>query len=221
MNALAKHLARDLDVRCQSLVFAIRPSAPSGWSVGLDDGTTIVADALIVTCPLPQAYSLLVTGEVTLPPPLAAQQYDRTIALLAVLDGSPAIPKPGGVPLTDGVFSFVADNRAKGISPVEAVTFHAAADWSEAHWDDDQETTRDLLRRAAETWLGGASIIESQLKRWRFATPRHPWPDRCWVATAADGASAPLVLAGDAFGAPKVEAAALSGLAAAHAIAAG
>jgi hypothetical protein len=221
MNALAKHLARDLDVRCQSLVFAIRPSAPSGWSVGLDDGTTIVADALIVTCPLPQAYSLLVTGEVTLPPPLAAQQYDRTIALLAVLDGSPAIPKPGGVPLTDGVFSFVADNRAKGISPVEAVTFHAAADWSEAHWDDDQETTRDLLRQAAETWLGGASIIESQLKRWRFATPRHPWPDRCWVATAADGASAPLVLAGDAFGAPKVEAAALSGLAAAHAIAAG
>ena len=203
-------------------MFAIRPSAPSGWSVGLDDGTTVVADALIVTCPLPQAYSLLVTGDVTLPPPLAAQQYDRTIALLAVLDGPPAIPKPGGVPLTDGVFSFVADNRAKGISPVEAVTFHAAADWSEAHWDDDQETTRDLLQQAAETWLGGASIIESQLKRWRFATPRAPLARSVLGGHGGRRRRAlPLVLAGDAFGAPKIEAAALSGLAAAHAIAAG
>ncbi len=221
MNALAKHLARDLDVRCESLVFTIRPGAPSGWSVGLDDGTTIAADALIVTCPLPQAYSLLVTADVTLPPPIAAQQYDRTIALLAVLDGSPAIPEPGGVPLTDGLFSFVADNRAKGISPVEAATFHAAADWSEAHWDDDQEATRALLQQEAAAWLGDASIIQSQLKRWRFATPRDPWPDPCWVATAADGATAPLVLAGDAFGAPKIETAALSGLAAAHALVAG
>ena len=221
MNALAKHLARDLDVRCQSLVFTIRPTAQSGWSVGLDDGTGIAADALIVTCPLPQAYSLLVTADVTLPPPLAGQQYDRTIALLAVLDGSPAIPDPGGVPLTDNLFSFVADNRAKGISPVEAATFHAAADWSEAHWDDDQEATRALLEQEAKPWLGDASIILSQLKRWRFATPRDPWPDRCWVATEADGARAPLVLAGDAFGAPKIETAALSGLAAAHALTAG
>ena len=221
MNALAKHLARDLDVRCQSLVFTVRPGAPSRWSVGLDDGTVIAADALIVTCPLPQAYSLLVTADVTLPPPLAAQQYDRTIALLAVLDGSPAIPEPGGAPLTDGVFSFVSDNRAKGISPVEAATFHAAADWSEAHWDDDPEATRAVLQQEAAAWLGDASILQSQLKRWRFATPRDPWPDRCWVATPADGATAPLVLAGDAFGAPKIETAALSGLAAAHALAAG
>ena len=221
MNALAKHLARDLDVRCRSLVFAIRPGVPSGWSVGLDDGTTITADALIVTCPLPQTASLLVTADVTLPPPLSGQQYDRTIALLAVLDGPPSIPPPGGVAPADGPFSFVADNRVKGISPVDAVTFHAAAEWSEAHWDDDHEIARDLLQRAAAPWLGGASIVQSQLKRWRFATPQVPWPDRCWAATVAAGATAPLVLAGDAFGGPRIEGAALSGLAAAHVLAAG
>ncbi|MGD9701923.1 MAG: NAD(P)/FAD-dependent oxidoreductase [Acidimicrobiia bacterium] len=221
MNALAKHLARGLDVRCGALVFAVRPDSPAGWSVGLDDGTAVAADALIVTCPLPQAYSLLVTAGVSLPRPLAEQDYDRTMALLAVLDGPSAVPVPGGLQHPDDVFSFVGDNRVKGISPVDAVTFHANARWSEAHWGDDHDEAHRLLREAAVPWLDGASIVESQVKRWRFATPRAPWPDRCWVATAADGAAAPLVLAGDAFGGAKIEGAALSGLAAAHAIASG
>jgi hypothetical protein len=63
--------------------------------------------------------------------------------------------------------------------------------------------------------LGDAIIVESQLKRWRFATPQAIWPEPCWSALDA---AAPLVLAGDAFAGPKVEGAALSGLAAAAAL---
>jgi renalase len=217
MNALAKHVARGQDVRCSTLVFAVRATA-GGWSVGLDDGSALTADALIITCPLPQSFALLATSGVTMPPALARQEYDRTLALLAVLDGPPSIPAPGGVPDADDVFAFVADNRAKGVSPIEAATFHADPLWSEQHWDVAPAETHDALVHAAAAWLGPARIVESQLKRWRFATPRQPWPDACWVATAADGASAPLVLAGDAFAGPRVEGAALSGLAAADVI---
>ena len=45
MNALAKHLATGLDVRCPALVFAVRPG-DGCWDVGLDDGTSVPADAM-------------------------------------------------------------------------------------------------------------------------------------------------------------------------------
>src|SRR4249920_3712824 len=63
MNALAKRVAAGLDVRCGTLVFAIRPGEGC-WAVGLDDATVVPTDAVIVTCPLPQAASLLITAEV-------------------------------------------------------------------------------------------------------------------------------------------------------------
>ena len=93
MNALAKHLAAGLDVRCSTLVFAIRPGEASAWSVGLDDGTGIAADAIVLTCPLPQSFSLLITAGVELPPDLRMTDYDRTLALLAVLDRPPPSPR--------------------------------------------------------------------------------------------------------------------------------
>jgi renalase len=58
--------------------------------------------------------------------------------------------------------------------------------------------------------------VQSEYKKWRFATPRNIWPDACVVAGPDQElkAHAPLALAGDAFAGPKVEGAVLSGLAA-------
>jgi hypothetical protein len=218
MNALAKHLANGLDVRTRTLVFAVRPNAAggrAGWQIVIDDGTVEIVDAAVVTSPLAQSFSLLIDSGIELPSVLRGTEYDRTLALLAVLDGPPAVPAPGGVQDADATFSFIGDNQAKGVSPVPAVTLHANAEWSLAQWDRPLDDTHAVLRALADPWLGGASIVESQVKRWRFATPQAIWPDPCWVG---DGAPAPLVLAGDAFAGPRVERAALSGLAAADAL---
>jgi renalase len=224
MNALAKRLATGLDVRCSTLAFTLRPRperAPGpgsygrAWSVGLDDGTGIDADAVILTCPLPQSFSLMITAAVELPAPLRSTDYDRTLALLTVLDGDPAIPAPGGVQQPGDPFSFIGDNRAKGISTVPAVTFHATPAWSLEWWDRPPEDARAALLDAGAPWIGRATVVAAQLKRWRFATPQAIWPEPCWVASDGPG---PLVLAGDAFAGPRVEGAALSGLAAADAL---
>jgi predicted NAD/FAD-dependent oxidoreductase len=140
-------------------------------------------------------------------------QYDRTIGLLAVLDAPGAVPAPGGVQHPDDTFAFIGDNRAKGVSDVPAITFHATAEWSEAHWDESLDRLADELETAARPWLGGANIVERQVKKWRFATPRTIWPDPCWR-----GGDGTIILAGDAFAGPRVEAAHNSGLAAAHAV---
>ena len=93
-----------------------------------------------------------------------------------------------------------------------ALTLHADPQWSAAHWDDDNETaTGGAARAARRRYVGDARVVEAQLKRWRFATPQSIWPDPCW--SPDDGRR--VALAGDAFAGPKVEGAALSGLAAA------
>ncbi len=214
MNSLAKDLASGVDVQCSTMAFAIRPGRGARWDVVIDDGTVRPADAVIVTTPLPQAFALLVDADVDLDEALIRTDYDRTIALLAVLDRPATVGPTGGVQLPGDDVSFVADNHAKGVSSLPAVTLHASPAWSEQRWDDDLETLRADLEELARPWLDDARVVESQVKKWRFATPRTPWPDPCWSST--DGS---VVLAGDAFDGPRLEAAHNSGLAAAHALA--
>jgi renalase len=220
MNALAKDLATGLDVRCGHMVFAVRRDR-AGWEVVIDDGQVHHADVVVMTCPTPQSFALLFEVGVEIPMDVVRSDYERTIALLAVLDRPGAVPAPGAVQQPDGdaaggagLFTFVGDNAAKGISAVPALTLHAAPGWSEARWDADQDETHALLLEAAGPWFGDAGIVASEVKRWRFATPRRTWPDPCWIAPEGT-----LVLAGDAFAGPRVEGAYTSGLAAADALA--
>ena len=212
MNSLAKDLAVGLDIRCSTMVFAVRRNADSGdVSVAVDDGTSHEADAVIVTAPLPQAFALMIDGGIELDETLFRTDYDRTIGLLVRLDQAPDLPPSGGIQNADAVFSFIGDNASKGVSAEPGVTFHANTAWSEAHWDDNNDALIEQLTTAAQPWLGDATIVEHSLKKWRLATPRSIWPDPCW--TTANGK---VIMAGDAFAGPKVEGAHNSGLAAAH-----
>jgi predicted NAD/FAD-dependent oxidoreductase len=211
MSGIAKHLAQGVDVRCNTFVFEVNRNEDTSWSTKIDDGTVFQSDALVVTCPLPQAYSLLITAHVDIPEALFKCEYDRTIGLLAVLDSESAIPAPGGVQNPNELLQFVADNYMKGISHIPALTLHFSPAFSEQHWDDEPHDLHQLLIHHTRPFLGNAHIAESQVKKWRFATPRTPWQERIWQHES-------LVIAGDAMSGPKVEGAALSGLAAANAI---
>ena len=209
MTDIAKHLAQGLDIRYNTLAFSIIRGTTSKWQVNIDDGSALAADAIIVTCPLPQTYALLVTADIELPESMRRTEYDRTICLLAVLDKASAVANPGGLQNPDETFSFIADNAIKGISSAVALTLHANPQFSLDHWDDQLEDVHQLLLQRAKPWIGGATVKTSQIKKWRLATPLTIWPERYW-------ANDMIVLAGDAFGGPKIEGAALSGLAAAN-----
>ena len=209
MTDIAKHLAQGLDVRCNTLAFSIARGVTSKWQLKIDDGSVLDADAIIVTCPLPQAYALLVTADIELPESMLRTEYDRTICLLAVLNQSSAVTKPGGLQHPDETFSFIADNAIKGISSAVALTMHANPQFSLEHWDTSTDDVQRLLLERASPWIGDATVITSQIKKWRLATPLTIWPERYWAKDM-------IVLAGDAFGGPKIEGAALSGLSAAN-----
>jgi len=217
MGQLAARMAVGLDVRQsvhvdavreiggrRSVTWAVTWPATRWSSAGL-----LEAAVVVLTPPGPQS-AALVAGQATIP----ALAYAPTISLLVALGDSPSVPFPGGIQLSDDpTWSWVGDNRAKGVSPVPALTLHTSSEVATARWEqDDDVLTTDLLRAAAP-WLGGAEILDTSLQRWRYATPVEPHPQTCLVR--AEGG---LVFAGDGYGGPRIEGAFLSGRAAAEAV---
>jgi len=215
MTAIPRHLARRLDVRLEAAVVDVRYEA--GWQVRTAAGEQHTAPALILTPPVPQSLALLATGGVCLPEStqqaLARIDYDPCFAVMAVLAGPSAIPAPGGLWPGGQAISWMADNQQKGISDVPAVTIHGSPEFSAAHYDEDpDEVARRLLQEAAP-WLG-SDVIGYWVRRWPYSIPVHMHNEHCLVVDEPGL----LVFAGDAFAGPRIEGAALSGLAAGEAV---
>lgn len=219
MAELARVQAHDLDVRLDTSVRAVIAGA-ARWQVVVDGrDETMEADAVILTAPVPQSLRILDAGGVELghdeQEGLSAIRYDPTLALVIVLDGSPAVPPPGAVQRDVGPFSFVADNEAKGLAEQPSLTLHASAALSTTLWTESDAKAIATLLDQADEFLGDRRVLDAHLTRWEFATPRSVWTNR--TATIADRPG-PLLLAGDAFGGPRIEGAWLSGDAAAAAV---
>lgn len=207
MAELPARLAAGLDVRQSVTVDRVLRREGRwqvSWSAGrADHAGSLRADVVVVTTPVPQAAALL-DGEADVPD-LA---YESTLSLVLAIDRPGAVPPPGGVQLVDDpVWSWVGDNLAKGTSTLPSITFHTTSDLASRRFDDDAANLEADLVSAARPWLGGAVIGDRHVQRWRYATPIAPWPERSLVAAPG------VVLAGDAFGGPRVEGAYLSGLA--------
>ena len=219
MTAVAKHLAAGLDVHLACQVTAVVAQADR-WLVHTADGQQYPAGALLLTPPVPQSLALLAAGGVALPEvtqaALAGLSYDPCLALLVVLEGPSGVPRPGGMWPGGEIIGWLADNTQKGISPeVHAVTIHATPEFSRTHYETAPEEVARLLLAEARPWLG-SRVLMVQQQRWRYSIPRLTYPEPCLVVPGPP----PLLFAGDIFAGPRVEGAALSGLAAAAALAA-
>lgn len=214
MRGIAKHLANGLSATPGIKIESIHYDG-SEW-LATANGAAYRGEALIVTPPVPQSLALLDAGGVDLAPehrePLKQIEYHPCLAALVTLAGPSNIPDPGGLFLSEGPLSWIADNTQKHVSPQTcAVTLHAGPEFSRNHYEEDLESVGQKLVSAAEQWLG-SDVIEVQVHRWRYSLPFKTFPERCLKVENS------LVFAGDAFGGPRIEGAVLSGLAAAKAI---
>ena len=219
MTSLAKWLAIGVPMQLGVEVDRIETAQGQVCFIGKDNATIAQAPQAIITAPIPQMLNLFDQGNIwpdaDLDASLRATNYHATLALLAVVDGQPNIDEPGGMQFSSGPFTFIADNERKGISPVRALTFHAEHDYSQRRFDDDPQHVHAELLDQAAPWIGGATVLESQLKEWRYAGPVTPLPKPTYVI---ESNGARLALAGDAFAGPKVEGAFNSGYGAALAL---
>ena len=217
MTSIPKHLAAGLDVRTGERVVRVDRDG-EGWTVACESGLSVSGDALLLTAPVPQSLALAESGNYGLSEDVRRQlenvSYDPCLAVMALLDGASPVPEPGGVQIKGEPLDWIGDNATKGIADRPALTIHGGPRWSREHYDDgEDDVTRALLRLAGES-LGAdlaASTVETSLARWRYSWVTSSHEEPCLVASE----DPPLVFCGDGFGQPKVEGAALSGLAAA------
>lgn len=191
------------------------------WLIRFKERPPLAARVLLLATPVPQALALLAAGGVVLDPAAAVAltgiEYSPCLAALVRLVGPSRVPPPGGLWLDGEPLGWMADNTRKGISEARlgaSVTLHAGPQFSRDHWDTDPAELGRRLTDAAGEWLG-AEVTGVRVHRWRYSAPLVIHPARHLVALSPG----PVVFAGDAFGGPRVEGAALSGLSAGEAIA--
>lgn len=210
MNALPQFLADGLRIRCEVTVAAIRRDQHL-WRIVTENGEVYSTEILVLTTPVPQALELLEFSE-QVRNDLGAIEYHRCLAIMAVLEGDSAIPAPGFLRVTQEPLQTLSDNRQKGLEgDATGVTILASPAYSLLHWDVPKEEVASQLLAAAAPWLG-SPVTHWRYHRWRYSQPVQTFDGRYY---GVEG-SPLLVLAGDAFGGPRVEGAFLSGIAAAN-----
>jgi hypothetical protein len=219
MNGLAQELAQTLAVQVNVRISGLSP-VRAGWQVTDTEGRIYAARGVLLTAPVPQSLTFLETGRTPVPASdlavLRAIGYSACLAGVFLLDRPSRLPEPGALQALSPKVIWAADNQRKGISPGGAVlTVHASPEFSHANYDAPSDQVIAALLKEVKPWLGPAQVQESYLKRWRYAQPLTSHVERSLTASGVP----PLVFAGDAFGDPRLEGAALSGLAAAETLA--
>jgi renalase len=217
MASIPKHIAQGLDVCTGERVVGV-DEGDDWWEVVCESGLRVAGDALVLGAPVPQALMLTSSRGYTLPDgakrQLEAVSYDPCLALMVLLEGPTGVPEPGGMQIKGEPLDWIGDNKRKGISGAPGITVHAGPKWSRSHFEDGESEVIDSMISFAGDRLGGdlaPAVFETSLARWRYSWVTNPHPEPCLVASD----NPPLLFCGDAFGQPKVEGAALSGLAAA------
>lgn len=223
MRALADYVAGPLDVRCCEAVAAMIPEMASedgAWRIRTHNNLIFQARAVLMTPPAPVALDLLRASQVRLhdadQSALEAITFAPALAGLFWVKGDVRLPEPGAVQRPGSPITWIADNRRKGISPdATLVTVHGSPEYSQQIWKLPDREVLGALEAGLRLFRSNqAETVARQLVRWPYAAPLNTHPARYLEARDLP----PLVFAGDAFGHPRVEGAALSGLAAAHAV---
>jgi len=215
MGAIARHLARGLDVRCGTRAVSIE-RAQCAWIVETEAGARLGPFAhVLVSAPPPQSAELLSSAAPHLAAALRAVRARPCWAVMAEFEAPLALALDGafvhGSPL-----SWIAREASKpDRAPGERWVLHASADWSEEHLELDADAAARELIRALSDALGIAAPAAKRVvaHRWRFATPDPALPEPHLVDSDLG-----LGVCGDALGGPRVEGAWLSGTSLAEAL---
>jgi photolyase PhrII len=228
MDAVCTHLGRDLAI--ESSVAATRMERKAdGWAIEVerhDAGGTSSGpfDAVVLAMPEPQVRRLLPEHESS--PAGAALvpgsgMYPTWVLMCRIAGPANRLPPIINTPRDEVIAMFVKDDAkpARHIEPdVGCWIVHASRDWSTRNIDATRDDAEELLREESARVLSAITqtaahsdqVVPIAAHRWGFARPREPVRAECGF-----DADMRIAVCGDGYAHTGVEAAYLSGQAAA------
>ena len=213
MSGLAKHLARELDVRCGVLVDEL--TRVDGLWMPEEGGEILGAfDRLIVAMPPAQAAQLL---EADSPLGGVARSVEMRPCWCVMLGLEARLEVPfDGAFCNESALSWISSDNSKPSRPqTEAWVLHASPEWTEEHLHEEREQVIKALTAEFEEVTGVVlpPVSHRDAHRWGLAQPASEEP----VQALCD-LERGLALACGAYVGGRVEGAYMSGLAAAAGI---
>ena len=219
MSAIARFLAKDLEIQLSKRVVSLS-LFDDCWHLQFENSNTrVVAKAVVVAIPAPQALTLL--KPITSPVVLDSLRQVEFSSCISVIAGYPAnMPLPSWQALTvidDDTLAWIGNDSSKRLGMTTPIfVFHSAAKFAQTYIDteDLQPVGQQLLNKAVKLFPELANPDWLQCDRWRYAFPTIPLADNCLNAHTPQ----PLVCCGDWCGGFNLEGAMRSGNAAAKQI---
>ena len=211
MNAICKHLSRDLEIRLQSQISAVHRQGER-WEInGSDDASLGEFDVAIVSAPPAQSAQLLAGTH--LAAKAQSTQMNGCWALMLAFEQPLEIDYHGAF-VHNSPISWIARNSSKPDRDAkhDLWVVHASSEWSESRMEDDAESVAAALLAAFwnATALPPRTAFHQQAHRWRYAIPPSPLAEKCLLDRELS-----IGACGDWCAGPRVEGAFLSG----HAVA--
>ena len=217
MSSLGRALAGDLPVSRGTRIAALHRSDDGHWVPVSDSGEPHETfDAVIVTCPAPQAELLFRSVSVALAAVCRSASMLPCWAAMVAFESALDVDFDAAF-VTDEVLAWVSRESSKpgrGSRP-ECWTLHGAPEWSASRLEEEPgRVARELFDRFTDlAGVAPRNLAHLDAHRWRFARSAEPLS----VATTVD-AEARLSIAGDWTNGDRVEGAWLSGIQAAESI---
>ena len=209
MAALAAHLAKGLDVRCEFEVTRLG-RAEGRWLLGAKNGAELDADLVLLTAPPIQSNALL-HEDSPLREPLSRARLAPCWAVMVELE-APAIPSADVVVDRDpsAAIAWIASEASKPGRPAgHRLTIHASPAWTRANLEVSADEVATRIIDFAGKILGTSLAVRSATAhRWRYALVE----EAVGAPALWDGARG-LGVAGDALLGGRIEAAWESGAA--------
>ncbi|MEM1393506.1 MAG: FAD-dependent oxidoreductase [Cyanobacteria bacterium P01_H01_bin.150] len=224
MNVIAKFLAQGLEINRGQRVKKISLNSQHQWHLTSETNQEFTASSVVVAIPAPQAVMLLESlSENFLDnkflKKLQSVEYNPAITVMAgYANSSQQLPEWKAIAFKDNpVLGWIGLDSSKRKNPVQPhFVIHSSADFAEKYFESEdlQLVGKNILENAATNvnlpWLNNPEWV--QVHRWRYAFPKTPLQQPCLPAEI----SSPLVCCGDWCGGNLIEAAMLSGIAAAE-----
>lgn len=203
MTALAKSLAAPLSVELDKKALKVSKVSGGQWEVEIENQTSVKADRLILTAPMPQNLELLDRSGIKVSDRVREVTYAKAIVLLFEgvssndLDGTHGFKENIG----ESVFS-VANQFKKGLHSVPSWTVVMTPKFSDQAFDQTDEQILALALKEILLLVPELSYENVQVKKWRYS---HPTRLACLKEEPLFTVVAEnLYMAGDSYGGPSV-----------------